>query len=198
MPTGYTAGVVDGTITDFPTFAMQCARAFGSLISMRDDAWDAEIPESFEPDSYHAVVRAEAGAKLAAFAAATDDELRQQWKSQHAANVQRVREANDRIAVQALRCREMLAHAENWLPPTTEHVGLRDFMVQQLTETLRFDGKLMSEPEPVAFDTWKEERHARLTRDVEYHRKSEAEDIERARERTQWVRDLRESLRGEQ
>ena len=25
MPTGYTAAVQDGTITDFPTFAMQCA-----------------------------------------------------------------------------------------------------------------------------------------------------------------------------
>jgi hypothetical protein len=49
MPTGYTAAVADGTITEFPDFAMQCARAFGTLVLMRDEPQDAAIPEKFEP-----------------------------------------------------------------------------------------------------------------------------------------------------
>lgn len=52
MPTGYTAGVKDGTVTDFKAFVMQCARAFGALIDMRDDPSDVPIPKSFAPSSY--------------------------------------------------------------------------------------------------------------------------------------------------
>jgi len=48
MPTGYTAGVQDGKITEFSDFALNCARAFGALITMRDDPQDTPIPEKFE------------------------------------------------------------------------------------------------------------------------------------------------------
>lgn len=51
MPTGYTAAVCDGKITEFPAFALQCARAFGALITMRDDAMNAPIPEEIKPDT---------------------------------------------------------------------------------------------------------------------------------------------------
>src|SRR5687768_6886698 len=54
MPTGYTHPVVDGKITEFNDFALSCARAFGALITMRDDAMDAPIPEEFKPETnYH-------------------------------------------------------------------------------------------------------------------------------------------------
>ena len=42
MPTGYTSGVQDGSIKHFNEFVWDCARAFGSLIHMRDDRRDAE------------------------------------------------------------------------------------------------------------------------------------------------------------
>lgn len=53
MPTGYTAAVEDGTITEFDDFAWQCARAFGALIMMRDDPMSAPIPQKFEPTAEH-------------------------------------------------------------------------------------------------------------------------------------------------
>jgi hypothetical protein len=37
MPTGYTAGVADGTITEFREYALLCARAFGACIMLRDE-----------------------------------------------------------------------------------------------------------------------------------------------------------------
>lgn len=48
MPTGYTADVQSGKVTDFAEYAMNCARAFGALVLMRDDPSDADIPERFE------------------------------------------------------------------------------------------------------------------------------------------------------
>lgn len=37
MPTGYTASVQEGKVTEFRDFAMECARAFGALVMMRDE-----------------------------------------------------------------------------------------------------------------------------------------------------------------
>ena len=51
MPTGYTAYVQDGVITEFADFAMKCARAFGALIDMRDESLDAEIRVQREPNT---------------------------------------------------------------------------------------------------------------------------------------------------
>lgn len=59
MPTGYTHKVQEGTITEFKDFALSCARAFGALITMRDDPMDATIPDVIEPDGYYAECVAE-------------------------------------------------------------------------------------------------------------------------------------------
>lgn len=54
MPTGYTNRIQNGEITEFKDFALACARAFGALISMRDDALDAPMPAEILPDTkYH-------------------------------------------------------------------------------------------------------------------------------------------------
>lgn len=53
MPTGYTHGVQDGTVTEFRDFALICARAFGATILMRDDPMDAPIPDEFQSSTYH-------------------------------------------------------------------------------------------------------------------------------------------------
>jgi hypothetical protein len=49
MPTGYTAPIADGMT--FEQFALGCARAFGALVTMRDEPSDAPIPERLEPDT---------------------------------------------------------------------------------------------------------------------------------------------------
>ena len=51
MPTGYTAPVEDGEITDLKTFALQCARAFGVAIEQRDEPMENPIrPLNFDDD----------------------------------------------------------------------------------------------------------------------------------------------------
>lgn len=52
MPTGYTAGIFDGTINSFEKFAMKCSRAFGATIHMRDDSLDEEYRKR-TVDSYY-------------------------------------------------------------------------------------------------------------------------------------------------
>ena len=45
MPTGYTAGILEGET--FEQYALQCAKAFGALVMMRDEPSDAPIPDQF-------------------------------------------------------------------------------------------------------------------------------------------------------
>ena len=52
MPTGYTAGIIDGSIKTFEQYAKTCVRAFGAAIHMRDDSLSEEyVPR--EPGDYH-------------------------------------------------------------------------------------------------------------------------------------------------
>jgi hypothetical protein len=52
MPTGYTAGIIDGEITTFEQFATQCSRAFGATIHMRDNPLDSPY-EPRTPSQYY-------------------------------------------------------------------------------------------------------------------------------------------------
>ncbi len=53
MPTGYTQAIVDNPNLSFKSFVLQCSRAFGALVTMRDDDNNAPIPDEIKPDDYH-------------------------------------------------------------------------------------------------------------------------------------------------
>ena len=48
MPTGYTAGIADGTITNFEQYALRCIRAFGATMHLRDESLEHE----YEPKKF--------------------------------------------------------------------------------------------------------------------------------------------------
>jgi hypothetical protein len=45
MPSSHTSPVQKGEVTSFPDFALDCARAFGATIAMRDMASDAPLTD---------------------------------------------------------------------------------------------------------------------------------------------------------
>lgn len=196
MPTGYTAAVQDGTITDFPAFAMQCARAFGALITMRDDPFDAPVPERFEPStSYHDERLAAASAALAELRALTpeqaEDRAYQAWKAATARHMDRERER----AAQRERYEAMLAKVLAWEAPSPDHTELRTFMADQLRQSIEFDcGHASPAPERLLGPAWLAAEIASAKRDLAYHTKARAEEVDRAAGRTQWVAALRASL----
>jgi len=52
MPTGYTAGIINGETETFQDFAKDCMRAFGATMHMRDDDMDKDyVPRT--PSDYH-------------------------------------------------------------------------------------------------------------------------------------------------
>ena len=196
MHTGYTADVGDGKVADFATFAMRCARAFEACVTMRDEPSSAEIPEAFEPSSYHANALAGAQETLARLKAMSVDEQETACRkaSQEAQDFWDRYEA-DKVAKRE-RYEEMLARVEAWQPPTSEHIPMKEFMSKQLRESIDFDcgPAYRARPEPKKRSEWYVKAIEDAASNVARHEAEHAKEVERARWRTEWVRALRSSL----
>jgi hypothetical protein len=198
MPTGYTADIKDGI--DFKTFAMNCARAFGACVTIRDEPSGGDnIPDAFEPSDYHQLAVEKARADLTALDAMTAEDLER-------AAVSAWDEAETRRAVRLSEMRQqrtsyeaMLARVNAWTPPTQDHAGLQQFMREQIERSIDFDCDESYYRDPTARMTgakWRAARHDELARDVQYHERKYAEEMQRTKDRTEWVRALRGSLPG--
>jgi hypothetical protein len=197
MPTGYTAALYEGQTQTFPEFAMSCARAFGALITMRDDPIGTPIPEEIKPDtSYYEEKIRNAETEIVeakAWSAATAERLAiEAYEAQVARYEQALAEAQAR----AERYQLMLAEVEAWEPPTEEHQGLKKFMVEQLTSSIDFDcdTSYRSRPARQSGEEYREAVVAKARSEIAYSTRHIAEEIDRATDRTNWVRALRASL----
>lgn len=197
MPSGYTAGVQDGTITDFRDYAMKCARAFGALIMMRDDPMDAEIPEEFQPSTYNAERVAESRAELAKLESCSEEEAQAMADADHAKKVEYRLEALERKRIERKRYESMLEKARAYIPPTEDHSKYAEFLVSQLEESIKWDcDESYYEAEPVRLDghTWKMQRMQSLREDIKRNLERQQEENERTDSRNRWIAELRKSL----
>jgi len=196
MPTGYTAKLMEEGQT-FQEFIMGCARAFGALIEMRDDPADAPIPEKFEPSDYYSKRIVESTEELARLQSMDDAQKEAFGKSARYAAIRsylmRLRKARNENA----RLDDMAAQIDEWTPPTQEHQGLKDFMLQQIDVSkneLDYNKTALADaekkPAMAYYVSAVSEAAYSIKRSTERH----AEEIERANERTEWVRQLRGSI----
>ena len=196
MPTGYTSPVGDGKITEFKDFALSCARAFGALITMRDDPMDAPIPDEFTPSTYHVEGLAAAQTQLAELQAMSPEQIA---AKAHEAETARI-EADQKYAAERAetkaRYEAMLAHANAYVPPSPDHEDYRQFMIDQLTNSIDFDcnGREGIKPE-VSPEEWYAAAVRNTEWNIKYHTEEGQKEMERAAERTLWVKQLKESLR---
>jgi len=195
MPTAYTAAVSDGTITELEPFVMQLARGMGALIMMRDEPWDAPVPEAFAPSTYNADRLAEQRNERDRLRSMTADE------AQSAAQVE-VQEYEDALAqakaehaTRRQRYEEMIAKVEEWQGAPE---GIKEFALQQLGESLTFDAR-----DPFTFyrerpaedgQEWRAAKLEEIDRSILYHAKTQAEEEARTEGRNAWLQQLRTSL----
>lgn len=196
MPTGYTAGVADGTIKTFREFALTCARAFGACVMLKDEPLSSEIPE-FEPCDYHSKELQKDERELAKILAASDEELRGIHDQEMQEKVRRAEKGLADNTEQLCRYSAMLQEAQRYLPPTPDHSALAQFMVSQLKESLSFDDSSdywKREMQTIPFDEWKQTKLTKLKSGIERHKDEYKKDVERTNQRNKWVRDLKRSL----
>jgi len=193
MPTGYTYPVVNGEIDNLADFALNCARAFGALIHMRDEPNDAPVPDEVAPSPFYAENLDRARARLASLRAMTIAEVKAQCDAANAEAIADAAMYAEKDRVENERLDTMAARVEAWQPPTPDHAGLKAFMLEQL-RTSRHSGPSYAPatyPDATAwFVSQVEDAEWSVTRCEKDVRK----EIERAAERTAWIRALRASL----
>lgn len=196
MPTGYTAGIKpEGGVT-FEQFVMGCARAFGALVTMRDDPADAAIPDEFKPDADHRDRIEAAEQRLLDITAMPLDVAARHAAESHAEAMRRHADREREAAAQRAAYEAMLAKVRAWEPPTPDHQELRSFMLSQIRESIEFDCRVYEPPAAMSGADWHRFQMREAERGLAYVRNEAAEDVERARQRTEWVRALRKSLRA--
>jgi hypothetical protein len=194
MPTGYTYQVCEGKITEFPEFAMHCARAFGALITMRDDPADAPIPEEIAPETKYYDDRIAADMKrMSDIQAMSSAEAADAAEADYAQQMASRRKYLADKEAEAARLNNMMMKVRDWTPPTPDHVEMKSFMLEQLRISLPGD-YTPAIPERLDGATWRKQQINLLAGAVVRNKKSREEEIERARRRTEWVKALRSSL----
>lgn len=196
MPTGYTAKVATGEMTEFSDFALLCARAFGATIDVRDEPLDNSLPERFEPSPHYKDCMARDQAEIERLISLSQSEIQaERDEEERKRTAERERYLSGK-AEQKARYEAMLEKVSAWEPPTSEHVEMKRFMVEQLTKSIDFDcqpSDYRADAVPPA-DEWLKTRIERLEENVKSWASFYAQEVARTEGRNQWVSDLRNSL----
>jgi len=194
MPTGYTADIYDGNDVSFRDFALKCARAFGACIEQRDD--DAndkpKLIEKNDKDNYH-IKRIEEAKKWKKPTKAEFDDYVKKQTAYYNEQIDKQNKLKDSY-------QQMLDKANAWTPPTSEHEGLKQFMIDQLSDSLKNDcgndyyQMELSQIESYTYEGMVSDMRASNKRDIEYHTEQLKKDNERVDTRNEWISALYKSL----
>jgi hypothetical protein len=194
MPTGYTADIQDGI--SFEKFTLQCARAFGATIMMRDEPMDAPMPDEFKPSDYHTKELAVAKEKIAELQVLNDEEKAIRCKAAYDADLAGWNKRKAEKEALEVKYKEMLAKVVEWQAPTPDHEGLKQFMIEQIHSSIKWDCNMEYDEMPVELSS--EEWHAKMLAaaqwGINYHTKEHAEKVKRSEASTAWVQALKQSL----
>lgn len=192
MPSGYTAPIEKGI--GFKDFVLNCSRAFGALVHLRDDS-TAEIPDVIKPDDYYSKQVEEYSKKLDEFRKVTLAEAEQKCQAEYEKTISFYKKLDsDKLALKD-KYNEMLGKVKAWNPPTSNHEGLKKFMIEQIEESINWDCSVY-EPNVIKrnAEEWLAYKLEDIQKDLDRAIKSNNEEIQRAKERTEWIQALKKSL----
>ena len=191
MPTGYTFDISNGKDVSFKDFALNCARAFGACVMQRDDPAD-EKPKIMPEESYHADKLKEIGK----FKKPTKTKFNNYIKEQTAYWQESIDKKKKLQIAYDIKIKE----AQNWTPPTPEHEGLKKFMIEQLTESMKFDcdgdfyeSELIS-LKALTYEKYVLKEKSEYERSIVFHTEYLKKDLNTIRQRNKWIQDLYNSL----
>jgi len=195
MPTGYTAPVVDGEVTEFKDFALRCARAFGALISMRDEPLSAPIRDEVDGDEgYYKERLNEDIALLAKLEAMTLEDAAVESEKDYQTIGKWHRESIERLTAENDRLKAMEAKVFAWEPPTRDHQEMKNFMLEQLRISYNdtsFYSKDLVKQTPIE---WLHNKITETKKEIKRYTKEAEKEAERIASRNKWIKELKESL----
>lgn len=206
MPTGYTHYVINGDVDNLKDFAKLCMRAFGATIHMREESLDVDY-EPPTPSDYHEKALKGKREELIKIKEQSDEsiiqEIRDNWIDREVYLNEQVEETKKT----AEKLKTLIEEVTNWTPPSDDHIELKNFMLQQLNDTLKQDGSTsyyeqelnhlnVQKKEPINPTESRENRIRDIEKDIVYHEEKQQEENDRCNERIEWVETLLNSFKN--
>lgn len=136
MPTGYTAQIEDGKITNAKDFLLLCTRAFGVAIDLKDEPLSTPTPMEFEPDEYYKIKLQRRKQELEKLELMTIDEFIKQEKRSMQESAEFAREHIEKMESANKRYMQIREVIVKWNPPTASHENLRKFALEQIDKSI--------------------------------------------------------------
>jgi hypothetical protein len=205
MPTGYTAGIIDGEITTFEQFATQCSRAFGATIHMRDNPLDSPY-EPRTPSEYYVNSLQSQREKLEETKTMTDEAIVQDFETLLKDSLEYHERELEKTKVNLGRLNSIMESAKSWVPPTEDHEGVRDYMIDQLEITIKADGdpsyhvnKIVQAKkeleEGIDPKVYREEKIKEIEDRISYYEGEVQKELERCKQSNDWMDKFLESIK---
>ena len=205
MPTGYTAGIINGEITTFEQFATQCTRAFGATIHMRDNPMDSPY-EPRTPSDYYTNSIQSKRERLEEIESMSDEKIVEDFNTQLEEDLKyhQTKMEEDKRNLEKLN--SMLESAKSWVPPTEDHQPFRNFMIEQIESTIKVDGdpsyhvnkmveikKQMEEG--INPKEYREETIQEIKSQISYHETEHQKELARCKDSNDWMDKFFESIK---
>jgi hypothetical protein len=205
MPTGYTAGIIDGEITTFEQFATQCSRAFGATMHMRDNPLDSPY-EPRTPSEYYVNSLQSQREKLEETKTMTDEAIVQDFETLLKDSLEYHERELEKTKVNLGRLNSIMESAKSWVPPTEDHEGVRDYMIDQLEITIKADGdpsyhvnKIVQAKkeleEGIDPKVYREEKIKEIEDRISYYEGEVQKELERCKQSNDWMDKFLESIK---
>jgi len=199
MATGYTAKIREGNVS-FEEFALGCARAFSACIMMRNAPRDAPIPDKVEPSSYSKDRLEAAKEELAELQAMPEEAAALRARKDYDAALTSCQDHIKKAEELRVKYQKLLDQAIAYVPPSSEHEKYKQFMIQQLSDSMKWDCdsdyyiRQLMELKLMSGKEWKERQIEDAEHDVRYYGEEYKEEVQRAESRTKWIQQLKQSL----
>ena len=205
MPTGYTAGILDGKVNTFEEFATVCTRAFGATIHMRDNPMDSPY-EPRTPSDYHTNSIQSKRERLEEIESMSDEKIVEDFNTQLGEDLKyhQTKMEEDKRNLEKLN--SMLESAKSWVPPTEDHQPFRNFMIEQIESTIKVDGdpsyhvnkmvgikKQMEEG--INPKEYREETIQEIKSQISYHETEYQKELVRCNDSNDWMDKFFESIK---
>jgi hypothetical protein len=192
MPTGYTQKLYNGPQT-FEDFVIGAARGMAALITMRDSAPGTPTPRVLTPQTkYYKEKLKEAKKHLYFLQKADDVQLRQRWMNEIDELREEMELSKTRVMWRKRRYQDMLDQVRSVEWPDSL-LSFRNFMIGQLEESMSHDCSTW-EVSLDSFEKWKEKELKKAMTDIERYSNEIRKEVERTRERNEWLADLWEVI----
>lgn len=203
MPTGYTNPILTGEITNFKDFAKYCMRNFGATIHMRDESLDVEYVKR-EPSDYYINSLKESEKELTEFISKTDDEITADFLNSYESDKKYSLSIIEEMKENKKKLKNILHDVRRWIAPTSEHINIKYFMEEQISNTIDHDCDISYYVNRIsdiqnAIDTFniekiKKDRIEYLNDNIKRLKKEIEKEIERCKESNDWVETLLKSI----